>query len=129
MRYNQMTKEITIQERGVMMSDYFGGTSGVMIPLTVDNKTTKKEVLEQLKQEISILFDHIEYTAEHHDVSYEVAMESINSELKEIADYIKNDHDKIAFPDLEFCFADMNDDQLDSEEFPVLIFTIEFNEV
>jgi len=124
-----MEKRIEINEQGVMLSDYFGGTSGVMIPLSVDNKTTKREVLEQLKQEISSLFDHIEYTAERHGVSYEVAKESIDSELKEIAEFIKNDHDKIAFPNLDFCFEDMSDDELDFGEFPVLIFTIEFNEV
>lgn len=123
-----MTKEITLQDRGVMMSDYFSGTSGVMLPLNIDNKTTKKEALELLKEEISLVFDHIEYTAKYHGVTSADVEKAIESELKEMESYIEKTKNEILCPDLEHCFADMTDDECD-DEFPVLIFSIEFDEV
>jgi hypothetical protein len=113
-----MEKTIEINEHGVMMTDYFNGTSGVMISLHVDNKTTKKEALELLKEEISMVFDHIEYTAEYHGVTYDDVKKAIDTEFKEMESYIEKTKDEILCPDLEHCFADMTDDENDNE-FPV----------
>ena len=62
-----MTNKIEIQNHGVMLTDYFSGTAGVMLPLNIDNKMTVSQIIDQLEEEINIVWDHIEYTAEYND--------------------------------------------------------------
>ena len=61
-----MTNKIEIVEHGLMMSDYFHGTSGVWLNIYPTPETTKKEALEMLKNEINNVQDHIEYVFEYH---------------------------------------------------------------
>ena len=122
-----MTNRLEIQDRGFMLSDYFSGTSGVMMPLYIDNKTTIGEIIGQLESEINMVWDHIEYTAQYHSFSGDLES-AINNEIAAIKAENKDKLDKIHMPDIDFCFDDMNEDELD-QEYPVLILTIEFMEV
>lgn len=122
----KMTKLLEIQERGTMLSDYFCGTSGVMLPIYIDNTTTKKEALDMLENEINTVWDHIEYTAEYHDFPLDRLEYEIDKQIAKLSDYVMGTGtmDKLVNPDLDFCFDDIEE----NEETPVLIFTIEFIE-
>jgi len=113
-------KTLSIQEHGTMLSDYFHGTSGVMLPIYIDNKTTIKEALDMLEDEINMVWGHIEYTAEYHDFPLEDLDADIKSELERVKEYVntKGTMNTCINPDLE----DFDEDG------PVLIFTIEFIE-
>jgi len=123
------TNSVSIQDHGVMLSDYFSGTSGVMLSINVDNKTTVQEVLDAIKEEINMIWDHILYTAEyHHFRGIDSRLERlINNELQDMKEFNKNRLDKIAFPDLDFSFDEMDDEDCYSE-FPVFILSIEFSQ-
>ena len=121
-----MTNRLEIQDRGVMHSCYFSGTPGVMLSLYIDNKTTIGEIIGQLGSEINMIWDHIEYTAQYHEFSGDLE-KAIDSEIQAIKTENKGKLDKICFPDIEFCFDDMSEDDFD-QEYPVLILTIEFME-
>lgn len=121
----EQTTKIEIVDHGVMLNDYFGGTSGVWINIYLDNKTTVRQIIEQLESEVNMLWDHIEYTAEYNGFSGDLDS-AINAEIQAIKDENKDKLDKIYMPDLDYCFADMEQDDLDSTEYPVLILTIEF---
>jgi hypothetical protein len=122
-----MKTKIEIQDHGVMLNDYFGGTSGVWLNISIDNKTTIGQIIEQLESEINMLWDHIEYTAEYNDFSGNLES-AINSEIQSIKDQNKDKMNCIHKPDLEFDFNTETQDNLDCLEYPVLILTIEFLE-
>jgi hypothetical protein len=122
-----MKTKIEIQDHGVMLNDYFGGTSGVWLNISIDNKTTVGQIIEQLESEINMVWDHIEYTAEYNDFSGNLEAE-INMELQKIKEENKNKLDMIHKPDLDFDFNTETQDNLDCLEYPVLILTIEFLE-
>ena len=119
-------KIIEIQEHGTMLSDYFHGTSGVVLPLYIDNKTTKTEILDMLEDEIDMVWDHIEYTAKYHTFPVENLEYKIAEEVARIEDFVRESGQMncITNPDLDFDFDTLEED----EETPVLIFTIEFME-
>jgi septation ring formation regulator EzrA len=117
--------KIEIQDRGIMLPDYFSGTSGVMLPLSLDNRTTVKEIIDSLEMEINSLWDHIEFVAENHEFDGNLS-ESIDFELVKIKEENKHRMDEIHAPTLDFCFS--ADDDLCFLEYPVLILTIEFLE-
>ncbi len=121
-----MTNRLEIQDRGVMHSCYFSGTPGVMLSLYIDNKTTIGEIIGQLESEINMVWDHIEYTAQYHEFSGDLE-KAIDNEIAVIKAENKGKLDKICFPDIDFCFDDMSEDDFD-QEYPVLILTIEFLE-
>ena len=114
------TTELTIQERGTMLHCYFQGTSGIELPISIDNKTTLHEIVELLQDEIYMVWDHIYYTAEYHKFKGDLET-AINNELTKIKTFIKDKKDKIYNPNLNFNF-----DEDEFEEYPVAIFTIEF---
>ena len=120
--------ELTIEERGTMLSDYFCGTPGVMLPLYIDNQTTCKEVLTMLEDEINQVWDHIEGTAEYHGFPVDTLEYYIDEQIAIMSDYVRinGKTDQIYNPDLDFTFSDIEED--DFEEYPVAIFTIEFME-
>jgi hypothetical protein len=122
-----MTNKIEIQEHGVMMSEYFHGTSGVWLDVYVDNTTTLNEVMQELRNEIEVLWDHIEYTAQYHDFEGDLE-EQIEECLKKMNDYIADRKEQIYKPDLDFCYDDLSENEMDMNEYPVAIFTIEFTE-
>ena len=120
--------KLTIEERGTMLSDYFCGTPGVMLPLYIDNQTTCKEVLTMLEDEINRVWDHIEGTAEYHGFPVDTLEYYIDEQIAIMSDYVRinGKTDQIYNPDLDFTFSDIEED--DFEEYPVAIFTIEFME-
>lgn len=121
------TTNLRLEERGVMLSCYFCGTPGVMLPVSVDNKTTIEELITLLEDEIDMVWDHVKYTAEHHNFKGDLEKE-IESQISEMKKYISDKKSQIAFPNLDFCFEDEDEDDLGMGEYPVCIFTIEFFE-
>ena len=119
--------KIEIQDHGVMSSDYFSGTSGVMLPLSIDNTTTIGEIIDQLESEINLFWDHIEYTAEMHGFDGDLNS-AIDQEIELIKEENKDKMNKIHMPTLDYCFDTESQDDLDMGEYPVLILTIEFLE-
>ena len=117
--------KLSINERGTMLSDYFGGTTGVMLPVQVDQNTTVSEVLEELESEINAVWDHIQYTAEYHGFTGDLD-KAIEYELLKMRKYIASNKSgsNVFDSDLDYSFSD--DD--DCAEYPVCIFTIEFGE-
>jgi hypothetical protein len=122
-----MTDKIELIDHGVMLSAYFSGTAGVMLPLAIDSKTTVGQIIDQLESEISMLWEHIEYTAEYHGFVGDLEKQ-IDLEVQKIKEENKDNLDKIHMPGLEFDFDTESQDDLDMREYPVLILTIEFND-
>jgi hypothetical protein len=122
-----MTDKIELIDHGVMLSAYFSGTAGVMLPLAIDSKTTVGQIIDQLESEISMLWEHIEYTAEYHGFVGDLEKQ-IDLEVQKIKKENKDNLDKIHMPGLEFDFDTESQDDLDMREYPVLILTIEFND-
>ena len=120
------TNKIEIVEHGVMLSDYFSGTSGVMLPLYVDNTTTQPELIDMLESEINMIYDHIEFTSGYHHFVGDLD-KAIKTEIEKIKDYIKANPKKVCFPGLEFCYADMTKEELEEEQ-AVFILSIEFSD-
>lgn len=119
--------KIEIQDHGVMSSDYFSGTSGVMLPLSIDNTTTVGEIIDQLESEVNMVWEHIEYTAEYNGFTGDL-VKAIDQEIELIKEENKDKMNKILNPDLDYCFDTESQDDLDRDEYPVLILTIEFME-
>lgn len=123
----ETTKQLEILEHGLMMSDYFHGTSGVWLNIYPTPETTKKEAIEMIESEIDLLYDHIEYTAKYHNwvndiwCGKDALFSQIVNEIKEMKEYIQGKEDELLCPDMDY----------DEDEFainPVYIFTIEFTE-
>jgi len=119
---------LEIQEHGTMLSDYFHGTSGVMLSINIDKKSTCKDVLDMIEDEINMIWDHIEYVAKYHGYDTSILEYHIEAEQAKMANYVMNkgDMNKPFNPDLDFDFDEMPED--DFEELPVAIFSIEFIE-
>ena len=116
--------KLEIQERGTMLSDYFPGTSGVMLPIYVDNKTTYREVLDMLGDEINQVWSHIEYMAEYHKFDISTLEYYIDAEIAKMSDYVRvnGKSDQVFNPDLDYSFDEIEEYM----ETPIAIFTIEF---
>jgi hypothetical protein len=118
-----MTNKLEIQERGVMLSDYFCGTPGVMLAIHLTNTTTVEEILGELRSEIDALWDHIEYTAEAH--SFVGDLESdIEAQLLTMQNYV-TEHSRGSNP---YCAELEPEPESEYCEGPVAIFSIEFTE-
>jgi len=121
------TKTLEIQERGTMMVDYFSGTPGVMLPITIDKTTTCKEVLDMLGDEIDMVWDHIEFVAGYHEFPLSDLEFKVAEQMACMSDYVMA-AGKMNLPfngDLDFSFDELNEDNYN--EPPVAIFTIEFS--
>ena len=121
-------KTLEIQERGTMMSEYFSGTPGIMLPISIDKNTTCKEVLDMLDDEINMVWEHIEYVADGHGFPLGDLEKSIQDEIDIMKEYVTKEG-KMNLPfnsDLDFSFEEL-DDADNYGETPVAIFTIEFN--
>lgn len=126
MENTNRTNTINLIDHGTMLSAYyFNGTGGVMIPITVDNKTTIKQAIDALEQEFIMLFDLIESTAEYHGFigNLDKQLDKIISDLKKENREKMND---IIKPDLDFNFDTESQDDLDMQEYPVMILSLEF---
>lgn len=117
------TNTLKIVSHGVMLSDYFSGTSGVWINVLLDKNSTYSDIIKELENEINLIFDHIEYVAESHNFTSDLS-EAIEKELADIKEYCKDKMDDVFDPSLDFEFTENDDFQ----EYPVYIFTIEFPE-
>jgi len=119
-----MEKTIEIRYHGVMLPDYFCGTSGVQISVYFDTATTNQDIINGIKSEINDLWDHVEYTAKYHGIS---DMEWLEAEIDQALLDLEygNDMDAIFYPDfvLEFECLDFSDYDYDC---PIAIFSIEF---
>ena len=116
-----MTTELKIVSHGVMLSDYFSGTSGVWINVLLDKNSTYSNIIKELENEINLVFDHIEYIAELNNFTGDLESQ-INDELTDIKEYCKDKMNDVFDPSLDFEFS--KDD--DFQGYPVHIFTIEF---
>ena len=116
-----MTTELKIVSHGVMLSDYFQGTSGAWLNVPLDKNSTYSDIIQELENEINSAFDHVEYVAESHNFTGDLS-EAIDKELADIKEYCKDKMDDVFDPSLDFELTEDNDFQ----EYPVYIFTIEF---
>ena len=119
--------KLEIIDHGVMLPDYFSGTTGVMLPLSIDKTTTVGQIVAQLESEINAVWDHIEYTAEMHGFDSDLNS-AIDQEIELIKEENKDKMNKIHMPTLDYCFDTENQEDIDCNEYPVLILTIEFLE-
>lgn len=119
-----MANKLMLVGHGVMLSDYFSGTSGVWINVSLDKNSTYADIIKELENEINSVFDHIEYTAESNDFTGNLS-EEIEKELANIKEFCNDKMHDVFDPSLDFEFS--NDDD-DFQEYPVYIFTIEFIE-
>lgn len=121
------TTQIKIIDHGILLSDYFSGTSGVMMPIPLDNTTTIGEIIEKIEEEINLVWDHIEYTAEGHN--FVGCLETaVLAEIIKIKEENAGKLYEIHAPDLYFNFNELEESELDCNEYPVLILSIEFME-
>ena len=117
-----MTNKLEIVEHGVMLSDYFSGTSGVWINISLDKNTTIAEVIGQLESECYLIWDHIDFTADQNNFDGDLDQQ-IDDQLAQMRDYCKDKMNKPYNADLEWEFSE---DETGYQEYPVLIFAIEF---
>lgn len=120
---------INIAYRGTMLSDYFSGTPGVMLTVSVDSTMTEEDVVDQLESEYRSLDDHIEFVIEQHNKYVEqddrVDMEEVDTAF---ADLIKGMRNHLAANPPALWDATLEPiDEDDCYEPPVAIWTIEFD--
>lgn len=118
-------KKLIIEYHGVMYSDYFSGTHGVMLSIPVDRNSTVRDVFAELKEEINILWDHIEYT--FNDVFHPDVIESmVDAEYKRFEEFTRRTGKQynLMADGLDYTFDELED----VEEPAVVIFTIEMVE-
>lgn len=116
-----MKTELKIVPHGVMLTDYFQGTSGAWLNVSLDKHSTYADIIEELENEINSVFDHIEYVAESNNFTGDLS-ESIKKEIDSIKEFCKDKIGDVFDPSLDFEFSEDDDFQ----EYPVYIFTIEF---
>ncbi len=119
---------LSIDERGVMLTCYFGGTAGAMLIVSVDKNTTVNEVFEELQQEVNDTYGHIEHCANLHEFTgnsddLDAALKAQLEEMRQHIDTTGNG-EKPYDASLDYSF---DDDDL-GEDLPYAIFTVEFNE-
>lgn len=124
----EKTNTITLQDHGFMLSDYFSGTSGVMIPLYIDNQTTVKEIIDMIEQEFIMIGDHIEYTAQYHNFTGDLDKQ-LNRIIKNLKKENRERMDDIHMPEIDFNYQEMDegDSFIDCVDYPVLILSLEFS--
>ena len=115
-----MTTELKIISHGVMLTDYFGGTSGVWLNISLDKHSTYADIIKGLENEINLVFYHIEFTADSNNFTGDLSA-AIEKEIRSIKEFCKDKMDDVFDPSLDFEFTDD-----DFQEYPVCIFTIEF---
>lgn len=119
-------KTLEIAEHGVMLSCFFHGTAGAMLPITVDCNTTVNQIIESLEEEINVVFDHIEYCAEAAGFTGDLDA-ALKAEIAKMRDHVAEtgNGEKAYDSSLDFDFDTINDD---GSESPYAIFSVEFKE-
>lgn len=114
--------KIKIIEHGVMLPDYFSGTSGVMLSIHITPRTTIKETLDMIESEISAIYDHIDFTFNRDfNVNSDVIDQAIDNCIADLRSHNIKDDSIIYRSDFEY-----SEDEY--EENPVAIFTLELDE-
>ena len=116
---------LEIQEHGVMCSGFFGGTSGVMLPVSVDRNTTLAQLIGELQNEADYVWDHITYIAEKHGYNIDNLETDIDEQLARMIENISDNPNIIYCENLDYSFEEIDDSE-GFDELPVAIFTIEF---
>src|SRR6056297_2837460 len=109
-----MEKLIRMDYHGTMLSDYFCGTSGVMLSCYFDSTTTNQDIINQIKSELNDLWDHVEYIAGYHGITdFDQLEHDIDQAVLELEN--NNDMDAIFYPDFEqeFECKDFSDSDMD----------------
>jgi hypothetical protein len=83
--------ELELDCHGCMFPDYFSGTSGVQLNVYVHNKTTVKEVLDLLKEEINLHWEHLEYTL--FEAKGKEIPKDMDEKINEMFQKIENEND------------------------------------
>ena len=83
------TSTLKIVSHGVMLSDYFQGTSGAWLNIPLDKHSTYSNIIQELEAEINATFDDIDYIAESHDFTGDLESQ-INDELTDIKEYCRD---------------------------------------
>ena len=100
-------KTIELQDHGYGMVDYFHGTTGVFLPIPIDNKTTVKQLIDEIENEINLIFDHFEYTFS--DIPSDILDKQLNDIVKICREKNKDNLNKIAVNDLDYSFEDLEE--------------------
>ena len=114
--------KITIDYHGMMLTDYFSGTSGVMLPIHITPETKNSEVIQELRDDVNILWDYIEGTAHQKGFTGDLEKE-IEAEIQKMEDFC-NGNNALNDP----CFPNMEYDHGEDVENAVMIFSIEWKE-
>ena len=101
-------KTIELQNRGSGMVDYFHGTSGVFIPVPVDNTTTVEQVLEELESTINECFDHFEFTFDC--IHSDILSKQLDDLIIKARENNKDNLNEIALPDVGYSWEELDDD-------------------
>lgn len=118
-----MEKELTINTHGCMLTDYFSGTTGVMVTVFVCKESTVKDLIENFENEINMIFDHICFVGEKYNFSEEEITEQLKEKTNELKEENKKNMNNKPYKDiLDFTI----DDMIETQEYPVFIFTIDF---
>ena len=116
-------KSIELQDRGHGLTDYFNGTSGVFLPISVDCKTTVKQVIDEMEREINAIFDHFQYTFE--DIPQDILSKQLDDIIELCRERNKDNLEEIAIPDLDYNFDDI---ELEDENFVCIWLVFEYTE-
>jgi hypothetical protein len=86
-----MDYKLNLDFHGNFHVDYFQGTSGVQLNIYIHNKTTVKEVLDLLREEINTHWEHLEYTL--FDAKGKEIPEDMDEKINEMFQKIENEND------------------------------------
>ena len=88
-----MKTELKIISHGVMLADYFGGTSGAWLNISLDKHSTYADIIKGLENEINLVFDHIEFTADSNNFTGDLSG-AIEKEIRSIKEFLKDSNVK-----------------------------------
>lgn len=114
--------ELQLINHGIMLPDYFQGTSGISLYVEIDQNTTIADMILELDNNINLFWDHIEYVASIYEFPQDLLEPKIEQLIQDLKSSNKEHLNNFVAPDLDFTCNDQNCDDI----YPVLIFSIEF---
>lgn len=114
--------ELQLINHGIMLPYYFQGTSGISLYVSIDQKTTIAEMIQELDNNINLFWDHIEYVASICEFPQYLLEPKIEQLIQDLKASNKENLNNFVAPELDFTFDDQNCDDI----YPVIIFSIEF---
>lgn len=112
---------LRLEERGVMLCDYFSGTPGVMLTVPVDNHTTCEQVVNELFHELSHLSDLVDSYFDQSRYDKMTLWEDLGTQMG----YMKGFIEGREIADKSYAYGLDELDDSDDADTPVAIFTIE----